>query len=114
MLTNWVAAGQPPDQFWDQTFATFNAVMLGAAKQAHDAYSRVIAGAWWGEYFAREKRVKRLDEYMPKPILTEQEERAERDAGAKALLQMMRRKKAAQEANGGKSNIEIKRVKRNG
>lgn len=98
MLTHWTSAGFDPDTFWGQTFGTFNAAMLGAAKHAHDAYSRAIAGAWFGEFFAREKRVKRLDEYLPKPILTEQEERAERDGGARKLLAMIRRKKAAQDA----------------
>lgn len=97
MLTNWVSAGQPPEQFWEQDIASFNAVMMGAARQAHDAYCRTVAGAWWGEFFAREKRVKRLQDYLPKPALTEREQNADRDEGARKLLMMMRRMKARQD-----------------
>lgn len=114
MLTHWTAAGFDPDAFWAQTFGTFNAAMLGAAKRTNMMHQLVIAGAYAGECFAREKRLKKLPEYLPKPILTEQEERAERDAGARSVLAMIRRMKAQQEANGGKSNIKIRKVKRNG
>jgi hypothetical protein len=114
MLTHWTAAGFDPEAFWDQNSATFNASMLGAEKRRTTDQSYFIMGAWMGEFFAREKKVKRLAEYLPKPPLTHEEEMRERDRGARELLQMMRRKKAAQEANGGKSNIKIKRVKRNG
>lgn len=114
MLTNWTAAGFAPDAFWGQTFATFNAAMLGAAKRRNDDQSYFIMGAWFGEYFAREKKVKKLTEYLPKPPLSPEEEQRERDQGARNLLGMMRRMKAKQEADGGKSNITIKKVKRNG
>lgn len=114
MLTHWTAGGLDPGLFWDQTFATFNAAMLGAAKRRSDDYAHAIAGAWWGELFAREKKVKPLAEYLPKPPLSDEEKRAERDAGGNRLLQMMRRMKAKQEADGGVSNIKIKRVKRDG
>ena len=98
MLTNWVAAGQSPDIFWDQTFATFNAVMLGAAKHFNTLHQIAIAGAHAGECFAREKRLKKLASYLPEPALSEGEVNAARDDGARKLLMMVRRKKARQDA----------------
>lgn len=98
MLTHWTAGGLDPGLFWDQTFATFNAAMLGAAKRRSDDYAHAIAGAWWGELFAREKKVKPLKDYLPKPVLTDAEERAEREAGGKKVLAMMRSMAAAGKA----------------
>ncbi|OWQ95116.1 hypothetical protein CDQ91_14440 [Sphingopyxis witflariensis] len=109
MLTNWASAGLGPDLFWDQTFATFNAAMLGAAKRRRDDYAHVIAGAWWGEFFAHEKKVKPLAEYLPKPPLSEDEEMAEREAGSRKVLAMFR-SIAASDNN----NMTIRRVKRDG
>lgn len=113
MLTNWTAAGQCPSLFWDQTFATFNAVMLGSAKRRSDDYAHAIAGAWWGEFFAREKKVKGLQDYLPKPPLSEAELNMEREAGSRRLLSMLRRMSDRQVA-AGKTPMKIRKVKRHG
>ena len=61
-----MAAGLVPDDFWNQSPATFNAAMRGAALAARQRHEMAMAGAWWGEFFHREKRMGPLSKYTAK------------------------------------------------
>jgi hypothetical protein len=51
--------------FWDQSVATYNAAMNGAATRRKLDHELAMAGAWHGERFRREgKRLKPLGHYL--------------------------------------------------
>jgi hypothetical protein len=68
----WCAAAFPPDTFWRQTERSFANAVAGAAE-------REVTLAWQIEFFARQKRLNRLSEYL-QPIHSAQND------GAQALL----------------------------
>jgi hypothetical protein len=88
--------------------------MIGAAKHMNSQHQLAIAGAYAAECFARTKTLKKLLEYLPKPILTAAEAQAERDEGSRKLLAQIRRIKAKQDADGSKPTKKSRKGKRNG
>jgi hypothetical protein len=49
-----------------QTPRTFLAVMEGRARAAKQEYELSVSQAWHGEVFARQKKLKKLSEYLPR------------------------------------------------
>lgn len=47
-----------------QSPRTFVAVMKGRAHAAKQAHENAVAGAWYTEVFARQKKLKSLNEYL--------------------------------------------------
>jgi hypothetical protein len=101
MLELWCGAGFAPDLFWDQTIATFNASMGGVAKRRQADVELAVAGAWWNNYFAREKRIGPLPKYLAKLRGNAKQSASELAAGFKAMS-----------ARG--LDVKVKRVARNG
>jgi hypothetical protein len=71
LLSNWVEAGFAPDSFWDQTPATFQAVMQGAVKRAERDAEGQIAHAYHTALFNAGTKTKAglkpLAHYLRKP-----------------------------------------------
>lgn len=55
-----------PGSFWDQTTATYRAVMLGAIEHRRNVYEQAMYGAWQTERFAREDKLKPFGQYATK------------------------------------------------
>lgn len=53
-----MAAGQVATAFWDQSQASFAAVLRGAAERERRDYERTMWGAWQGERFTRTDKLK--------------------------------------------------------
>lgn len=59
-----MAAGLNPTDFWQQTPKSFVAIMEGAARRQKREYELTVVGAWHAEAFARQKRLKKLGDYL--------------------------------------------------
>ena len=66
-MIEWAAAGLAPDSFWRQTPRSFAAIMEGRARAAKRNFELALSQAWHTEAFAREKRLKKLAEYLEGP-----------------------------------------------
>lgn len=62
--------GFPPGEFWDQTPASFGAVMRGARIRLRREGERDIALAHTSAAFGRAKKLEKLDRYLPKRVPT--------------------------------------------
>lgn len=71
----WVAAGQVATDFWDQSQASFAAILRGSAERSRREYERTLWGAWQGERFTRTDRLKRWKVYQREVRRTEPKRR---------------------------------------
>lgn len=67
MLALWCQAGFPPDSYWRQTPRTLALALDGFRAECRRQSDLAIATGWYGESFARTKRLKALKEYLAKP-----------------------------------------------
>lgn len=64
MLSAWAAEGFNPVEFWQQTEATYVAVMIGR-RQHHEAQMhRDVALAWHTANFTRAEKLQNLQSYL--------------------------------------------------
>mgnify|MGYP003530961481 FL=1 len=59
-----MAAGLPPDDFWEQCPPTFNAIMLGAYDRQQMEWEAALFSAYHNAAFARSKRLKPFNQYL--------------------------------------------------
>lgn len=64
-MSAWAEAGQDEARFWDQTPATFSAVMDGIGKRTRREAERAFAMAWYAGAFSQVK-LKPLEHYLKK------------------------------------------------
>ena len=60
----WLGLGKSWESFWQST--PYEAGKIAAAVQKHQHRAVIMAG-WYGEYFARQKRLKALSNYLDDP-----------------------------------------------
>lgn len=60
----WVAWGLPSEDFWEQIPSTFNAIIKGKRRQSETNLQNAIAAQWFGEFMAREKKLKKPSHYV--------------------------------------------------
>ena len=59
-----MAQGLPPSEFWDQSPRSFVAIMDGCSRAAKRKSDAMLVHAWHVEAFARQKRLKPLNELL--------------------------------------------------
>ena len=70
MLASWVEAGLQPDSFWEQTPATFDAIMRGAMARIKADMRGRVADAWNNAAFtaaASAGKLRPLNTYLDPP-----------------------------------------------
>lgn len=63
-MIEWVAAGLNPEDFWVQTPRSFVAIMEGVSRRAKRESDAKLSLAWHIEAFARQKRLKPLNQLL--------------------------------------------------
>ncbi len=63
-LVTAVAAGISPTEFWQLTPYQTGISIRGAAERIKAEQRQIIAGAWFGEMFARQKKLQKLEEFF--------------------------------------------------
>jgi hypothetical protein len=63
----WCQAGRSADEYWRQTPRTLVLALDGFRAECRRQSDLATAGAWYGEMFARQKKLKPLKEYLTKP-----------------------------------------------
>lgn len=56
--------GLPPEEFWEQTPATFNAIITGRQQAANDAHEAALFEAYHAAAFGRVEKLKPLSHYL--------------------------------------------------
>lgn len=84
LVREWTRAGFEPASFWHQTPASYAAALRGRLKARSDDLERILFGAWKGEFFAREEKLRGFAYYLKK-LIAPARPRSERQTPAEML-----------------------------
>lgn len=62
-MRRWVAAGLPPGEFWEQSAASFNAIMRGTWDAEQVEWERALFVAYHSAAFQRSEKLRSFDHY---------------------------------------------------